>query len=439
MKNKDIFQHPDLYVRQSAQMGVKMKALIKQILKSMTEKKGRFFLLITVISLSTALLASGMGVVDIILGSFIGPRLEAYENRDIIIHSADEGSLFYSDEGMKMSGIHKESMIKELYLDGQVIGRADTKDETMQKITVRGRNPKDIDSNRIVKGNLKAFNENACIISDRTAREWNLELEDTLNVMIGGAPRKLKVTAISAATGVFCQDTESTFTILMPYEYLSHDFGEEGNYNLILADSSEDTPEKGIKKFNSDNSLFKAEQVFDKEAAKDQLSGITFILYAMLAVLVVMSAVIIYNSFKLMIPERLSAIGCLTSKDSAIGKVKLLLYLESFLYGLLGALSGNLLGITGLHAVSRLVSPLREYGIYETASIKPVYLIAGALFAVILSLVSSSLPIRGISKVQAKDTIQNDVRMSKATGSLLKWFYRNPHLQSICPIYHIRS
>jgi putative ABC transport system permease protein len=393
-----------------------MKVFIKYVLKSMTEKKGRFFLLIAAISISTALLTASMGIIDIILDSLAKPMIEANENKDIIIHSTDESSVFYSDKGINASGIDKNSVLKELYIDGQIIENLNTEDEVMHKVAVRGRNMQDVNDDIIVKGNLKDFKGESCIISDRTAKKKNLKIGDSLEIIIGGMTKKLKIKAISGPSGVFYSDTDVSFTVLIPYEYLSKDFKEEGKYNLILANTSEETVEEGIDKFNNNNTLFTAEQLSDKDTVKEQLSGFTSILYVMLIVVAAMSAIIIYSSFRLIITERLSTIGTFLSQGSTVGKVKFILYLESFFYGMIGALFGNALGILGLNIINRLVSPLKDYGIFSKVDIKPIYLIAGTLFAVTLSIVSAFFPIRKISKLQIKNIILNDVRISKSIG-----------------------
>jgi len=393
-----------------------MKVFLKYVLKSMSEKKGRFLLLIVAISISTALLVVSTGMIDIILDSIVSPQLQAVESKEIVIRATDESSYFYSDEGINVSGIDENSMLKELYIEGNIVDNVDTEDETMLKVTVHGRDKKYVNDDIITQGKLEDFDGGACIISERIADERNLDVGDTLDIIIGGMTRNLKIIAISGAAGVFYNDSSTSLAIIVPYEYLSKDLGVEGKYDLILANSAEETVQEGIDQFNETNSLFTAEKIYDEEAIQQQLMSFKAVLYCMLLVVVIMSSIIIYSSFKLIITERLSTIGTFLSQGATVGKVKFILYLESFTYGLWGALFGNILGIIGLHIINRVVSPLKDYGIYSKVVIEPYYILLGTLFAVILSIISAALPVRRISKLQVKDIILNDVRISKSIG-----------------------
>ncbi|SHO51456.1 ABC transporter permease [Anaerocolumna xylanovorans] len=393
-----------------------MKVFLKYVLRSMTEKKGRFFLLIIAISISMALLVASTGMIDIILDSIVAPQLESYENKDIVINSTDKSSYFYSDEGLNTKGLDEKSISKELYLPGSMADKAGTDEETMLTVIVRGREKAYINQKIITEGDLKNFDGESCIISERTADKRNLKLNDTIKAVIGGATKSFKIRAISGTAGVFYSDSKDSFTVIVPYEYLSKDLGAEGKYNLILADSGEKTIKEGIDTFNAGNKMFTAEKLFDEDMVKDQTASFKALLYVMLIVVVVMSSIIIYSSFKLIITERLSTIGAFLSQGATVGKVKFILYLESFTYGVFGALLGNGLGIAALYVINRMISPLKEYGIYGIVVIEPAYIIIGTVFAIVLSIISASLPVRKISKLQVKDIILNDVRITKAIG-----------------------
>ena len=393
-----------------------MKVFFKYVLRSMIEKKGRFILLLLAIALSTALLVISTGLIDIILSSFVTPQLEAYENKDIVISSTDKSANFFSDEGINNDGIDQDSILKEINIGGMIADQVDTEDETMLNISIRARDSQYVNKDAITQGNLDNFQNQTCIISERVAKNRNLKIGDTLDIIIGGVTKSIKITAVSGNVGVFYNDSGKAFTIILPYEYLSKDMDAVGKYNVIFANSSESTIQVGVDKFNENNASFSSDKLFDEETAKSQLSSFTSLLYVMLVVVVVMSGIIIYSSFKLIITERLSTIGTFLSEGATVGKVKSILYLESFTYGLFGAVFGNVIGVVGLYIINRMISPLKDYGIYGSVDIKPNYIISGFVFAIILSLLSAYLPVRKISKLQVKDIILNDVRISKSIG-----------------------
>lgn len=393
-----------------------MKVFFKYVLRSMTEKKGRFFLLIVAISISTALLVAATGMIDVILDSFVTPQLESYENKEIVVSSNDKSANFFSDEGLDTSGLAQNSILKEIFIGGMMADQVGTDDETMLSISIRARDLQYVNKDIITQGNLDNLKGATCIVSERVAQKRNLKIGDKLDIIIGGVTKKIEIVGVSGNAGVFYGDNESAFTLIMPYEYISKDLGAEGKYNVIFANSAESTIQGGVDKFNSHNTIFSSDKLYDEDSIKDELSSVKSLLYIMLIVVVVMSAIIIYSSFKLIITERLSTIGTFLSEGATVGKVKFILYLESLTYGIFGSLFGNVLGIAGLYVINRMMSPLKDYGIYGKMEIKPVYIISGVVFAIVLSVVSSYLPVRKISKLQVKDIILNDVRISKEIG-----------------------
>lgn len=384
-----------------------MRVFIKYILRSMTEKKGRLILLLTAISLSTGLFVASMGVVDISIDSFIKPQLEAYENKDIII-STKEGS-FFTDKDINVEGV--EDILKEINLGGTFIDV-----DYISDLNIHGRENKYIDKKLIVKGDLFEFKSNKCIISKRISEEKKLDIGDTIETIIAGEKTKLEICAISSNGKCFYGDTDNSFNIIIPYDFLADKLGYSGKYNRVLADSSCKTIDKSIDKINKNNTGFIASKVYNEEQVKSQLSDFTLELYCMLVIVILMSAIIIYSSFKLIVTERMPVIGTFMSQGATVNKVKRILHIEAICYGIIGGLIGIIFGYFGLVLVNRIISPLAEYGIYEKFNFDIKYLIIGYLFAILLSLISAIIPIRKIKKIQVKDIILNNASISMNIG-----------------------
>lgn len=429
-----------------------MKVFIKYVLKSMTEKKGRFLLLLIAIAMSTGLVVTSTGLIDIILDSLLKPVVASYEKQDLVIEPNDKGLSFFTCNEVSTAGIEPESILKEIILNGTITDNIDTDDETSRTVTIRARDTSKIPLKQLTDGNLATFNGSSCIISERIAKERNLSLGDTITIVIAGVSKELTITAISAPDGAFYNDTPNSFSMFLPYEYLAKELGVEGQYNFITAKALDGGIDQAIESFNSANKDFNATELFDMDQVKEQFSSFSSILYVMLLIVVAMSSIIIYSTFKLIITERLTTIGTFLSQGATTGKVKFILRLESFFYGVIGALLGNGLGILALYVITRSISPLKKYGIYEAVTIKPNYMIAGTIFAILLSLLSSYLPVRKISKLQVKDVILNDVRVSMHIGykkfivgccllgaSLLLYFFGGDLTINLSPILMIVS
>ena len=386
-----------------------MKIFLKYVLKSMIEKKARFFLLIIAIMLSTGLFVGSMGAVDAALDSFVKPQLEQLENKDIYISPKDDEIAFNLDE-LKLEGV--KDIIPE------IMSRAVYDSDDMQTIQLLGREEKYINKDILIEGkNLEDFKDDKCIISKRVSDELNLGVGDSLNIILNGEELNLKIYSISSNEGVFYSDKKENFQIILPHKYLASKLGLEGKYNTLFAAKTEDTAKDSIEKFNKANTKFSAEELYNEESVKSQMSQINSMFYMMLAIVVFMSSVIIYSSFKLTVTERMPIIGTFLSQGATRGIIRRILYLESLCYGIIGGIIGNALGFGVLNLINYMVSPLREYGIIEKTELNPRYLVYGLAFSLILSLVSAVLPIIRTNKLQVKEVILNTSDSSEKIGT----------------------
>lgn len=386
-----------------------MKIFLKYVLKSMIEKKGRLVLLLIAISMSVALFVASSGVIELGIKAFTKPYIEAFENKNITVAGTND-EIFFSGDGLKEDGIN--NLVKEIYMEANYL---DGESDDITPITVLGRENGDINDEAIIDGDLSDFTGEKCIISKRISDENNINKGDKISIVLAGVNKELEVCAISAPSSVFYTDTVNNFTIILPHEYLSSELGAEGKYNLILADSKGNL-EDSIDEFNDANEDYEATKLFDEDEVKSQMSSITSMLYAMLVIVVLMSTIIIYGSFKLTVTERLPIIGTFLSQGATVGVVERILLLESAIYGVFGGILGDVFGIGILKLVNYLISPFKEYGIIEKLDIDPTYLILGFVFSIVLSVISSLIPVMRIRKLQVKEVILNNVNISMHIG-----------------------
>lgn len=385
-----------------------MKIFLRYVLKCMTEKKGRFLLLILAIAMSTGLLVASTGAVKVAIKSYVKPILASFDGKEIYIRSKDKDKTFISISDINKKGV--KNVQGEIRLNGVI------NDEERVNLSIHGRENKYIDKNKIIEGNLSDFNGSTCIISKRISKDRNLKVNDTLEFFIAGEKKEYKITAISSNDGVFYTDKKNSFGIIVPYKYIADELKVKDKYNLILANKAEGNVKDSINVFNKNNINYKAQELFNEEAVTSEVGSFTNVLYIMLVIVVFMSGIIIYGSFKLIITERLNVIGTFLSQGATMVVIKKILYLESILYGLIGAVLGNFLGVGGLYLINYLVSPLKDYGIIQKIEINPYYLLIGTAFAVLLSFISALIPVRKISKLQVKDVILNNVNISMNIG-----------------------
>ena len=386
-----------------------MGVFLKYISKNMLEKKGRLFLLIFSIMCATALLIMSLGLVDVLLDSFTQPFREAAEGQDISIHSVTEDQFF--DENDVKGDV--SDLAGSISLTGVFI-------ENDEIIYVRMSGIKSFDGS-MTEGAFQNKNEKTCIISDRVAKDHDLEMGDKLTIAVNGEKTDFEITGIAAAAGTFYQDTKKSFQVVVPYDYLNELLGANGKYNLMTAkvnseDKSYDAIKDLIKDFNDENDRVGAEALVND--SKDGSESITLGLNVMLSIVCVVCIIIIYGAFKLIITERTTVIGTFMSQGATKKKIEHILLVEALLYGVLGSAFGVGVGIGGLALLTRMISPLAEYGIYMPLRINGTHILIGVAFACCLSLVSAFIPVRSIRKMQVKDVILNRLETTHKKGAV---------------------
>ena len=108
-----------------------MIVFIKYIFKNMTEKKGRFVLLILSIALSTALLVACTGLVDVIKDGFTSQLTEMSEGQDIyVVNNSDNP--YFTEQDIDTSNL--ENIVGRLETVGVI-----SENEKIRYVSVSGR------------------------------------------------------------------------------------------------------------------------------------------------------------------------------------------------------------------------------------------------------------------------------------------------------------
>ena len=381
-----------------------MSVFLKYISKNMFEKKGRFFLLIFSVAISAALLVASLGMVEIISGKLFEPYESGILSDVSIISKTDDP--FMQKKDIDTKGLN--NVIYELQTTG-----VNNKDDKIKYVSIHGRTDY---AGTILEGKTDYLNKKDtdskpyCVLSKRIADEMNLKTDDTLKLYLSGEEVGFKVKAICANENMFYSDVANQFSLIVPYEYMNEKLNADDGYNVIYADVSGETADVFVKSFNDAHKDIKA---IDMKSNIEYDNSISTGLYFMLAIVVIVSSIIIYGVFKLILAERLTVIGTFMSQGATKNKIERIILMEGFLYGLFGGVVGCTLGEVVLYFLGRLTSPLAEYGIYTEFQIIPKYLVAGMIFAIILSVASAFFPVRSVRKLEVKDVILNRAEIKR--------------------------
>jgi putative ABC transport system permease protein len=159
---------------------------------------------------------------------------------------------------------------------------------------------------------------------------------------------------------------------------------------------------------------------FSKAELKRQTDSVTIPFIIMVLMVLFMSVFIIYSSFKVITRERLPVIGTFRSIGATRRTTNIVLFAESLVYGLIGGVSGCLLGIGILKLMAVVMTPDWLAGVKSSVQYGLWHLWAAFALAVVLPFIGSFLPVIKISRIPVKDIILNTMEKPERKRSF-KW------------------
>lgn len=409
-----------------------MNVFTKYLLKSITEKKGRTLLLLISIAISAALLVASMGSVKALLGTFSTQVKGNYGDFNVEMYKAAGGDNPLFKPLDNISGVKSDIKIAQI---GGYLSKDNEKEFNLEGTTLE--DFKKLTSMEILKKeNLEPFTGKKIIISKRISDSLKIKLGDELKLNVLGKEDSYKVVAISSNKGMFLSDKEEKFNLITPEENVFSIYGVKNQYSFQLAAVKSKDLSTWVKNFNDKNKVNKiqAAQVFDEKAIEQELSMIKMPLYFMLGIVLLMTTFIIYSSFKLIITERMSVIGVFLSQGATKLGIMGILLRESLAYGILGGIIGDIAGAGLTYLIAYLANPLKAYGVKATTEFYVPYFVAGFIFAVVLSIASTIIPILSIRKLPVKDVILNTLATSNKIS--MKSFFGGIALIVISIVIH---
>lgn len=376
---------------------------LKYLLKNMMEKKFKTLLLLISISLSVALFYVTLSSNDSILRIAKQKLNTEYGETDIIVSPNELSDTNYIKYNLDDKNIEKQ--VPLLNLKGMY-----DYDENVEDIYIVGVKFEDLNSltktDIISEENLQPFKENKMIISKVTSEKYDLQLGSSVEVKINNRRQKMVVCGIGENEGIL-HDNSEKFKALVPYSYAETILDVNNKANMIYAKVHTDTSldkDTIIKELAEKYDKYNVEQLSPEDFIDGLNANLTKPLYIMLFIVLIMSSFIIYTSFNLIVLERLPVVGTFLSVGASRRMINIIFLCESVILGLIGGTIGNIIGIissrflicrnNGRHALS-----------YFNISFK--YIFCAMILAVVLSVVSSIIPVIKTNKISIKNIILN--------------------------------
>jgi len=383
--------------------------IIKFTLRNIREKKLRTFLILLSIILSSALFFASTAISTTVEMMIMEQMRKYFGTADIMITAGEQ-----SKTGFISPNLLDNYRGGVKYAAGMVPGSGEykVKGETIQ-VSIQGINLEDLDKmNPIIldkQQELSPFKGNKAIIGKGMAEKYGLKPGDPIGINIQGNKKWFIVSGISQPMGPFTEDGQSTY-IIVPRETMAGLYGEKGKVNVIYA-GLEDSSNQDlmVEELSKAYPMYRVEPTIPKAMIKSETQQISAMFLVIVAFVLILSMFIIYTSFKVIMAERLPVIGTFRSIGATKRMTNRVLMAESMIYGVLGGILGDALGISVLKLMLRQITPLWQSNIDFKAYYTPGQLIAGFSVGLALALISSFLPIRKISKIPIRDIVLNSI------------------------------
>ncbi|PHV71255.1 hypothetical protein CS063_06070 [Sporanaerobium hydrogeniformans] len=385
-----------------------MQIILKYLIKSITEKKMRTFLVVLAVALAGALYLASTALSASVVQMQTDKIRETGGNVEIHIYA-----------GKKMDtnllSMHPAQQLEALadYIIPVITGNGlyEKKDKGYDTIQLTGIELEDyIKMNKLVlKQQLSGatFDDRSLIISQKTAEKYKLQVGDSFEMRIGEKKRKLVIYGIAYPQGLFGSETEEAKG-LMRFSALSQFFGTEQKPTLIYMKSAAEkiTIDELIEKLRVAYPKAEVKEFVDRKDLEESISWIAQPLLMMTVLVTFMSIYIVHSSFKVITLEKLPVIGTFRSIGASKRMVNRVLLLESIGYGIIGGICAILLGFLILFLMLQFLST------GELEGAKKIKMEVGGVrcfitfcFSLLVSVISSMLPILKVGKIPVKDIV----------------------------------
>lgn len=405
-----------------------MSIIIKFILKSILEKKFRAFIIIFSITLSSALFFASSGLSGSMSSMYEAQmKMQTGKADLIIVPDKQSPSSTFKLRAEPLEGV--DFTVGEMSAGGIYklsANEAKASKVKSENLHIRGFNLKELEEfnpvNFSEKAVGKAFEGNCIILSKLFADKYGFSVGDSINIEVNNKNRILIVWGISRPTGIFQHSPQSdTMTALMPIDTLSSFFNLRGRVQtayVVLEEGAEmPAVKEGLSRMYP---RYTVREPFSTEEIESYMQFIVVPLFLMTTMVLFISIFIIYSTFKVITVERLPVIGTFRSIGATRRMTDIVLIGESFTYGLIGGVLGNILGVGVLYLVTSIMAA-DPYNGNMNVSIKYNFaqMLAAFMLAIVVALVSSWIPISKASKIPIKELVLN-IEQKKSVKKIWK-------------------
>jgi ABC-type antimicrobial peptide transport system permease subunit len=378
-----------------------MKIIFKYILNNLRDQKLRSLVMLLSITLSSTLL-----FVSLSLGASY-----AAAQRKMALGMAGSAAIAVTagEKGIAKDVIPLLSSVKSAVgmVSTIALYKEDGYYENFDVIAANVKELNAINPPRLLGGaSLDGFTGNEIVLPDRFASKFNIAPGGSLTLWIGGRSYEFTVAAIAAYDTVFLRNTRGT-NALVPIETLSAILGMEGKYTQLLIEPADGITAGKLQSLLQERlqGPYTVKRIVNEAQleADGRQKSIPFYLISFFSL--TMSVFIIYSSYKVITLERLPVIGTFRSIGATEKIMTRILLLESFVYGVAGALLSIPAGFLVLRLLLDGLGNSMTQGISIPMIVSPENYLLACGTAVVTSVMSSWIPVKRVSRLPVKEVV----------------------------------
>jgi putative ABC transport system permease protein len=246
---------------------------------------------------------------------------------------------------------------------------------------------------------VSALTPDGAVIAEDYAKDKGLAVGDTLTIGTPrGEERELRIAGVEDIDGIVFG------SVLVDNELLARDFGlEKDSFAFVgLRDAGAD-PERAVTALDEQvGQRFPQVEVLSKEQFKEdqgqQINSLLGLIYALLALSIIVSLFGIVNTLVLSITERTRELGMLRAIGTSRRQIRRMVRYESVITALIGGILGLGLGLVLAFLVTQAID---EFAV--TVPIVPLLVVLA--LAAVAGVLAAVLPARRASRLNVLDAL----------------------------------
>lgn len=265
-----------------------------------------------------------------------------------------------------------------------------------------------IAKSEIKKGRLPKANKNEVMIDSGSADNLSKKIlgkkvKASLQIGTKTITKTVKVVGIYEASG-----SGQVSTLLLPYSDLAKIFKDNGltlKANVVYLTATDKQYTSSIKQAAKDKGFAGSMQEQMTEMFDSILSVLTYVLTAIAAVSLLVSAIMILVVLNISVVERTQEIGVMKALGSRRKDIRRIFSSEAFLLGLAS-------GIVGIALTWLLAQGINSFtqSAFKAAvvSLTPQYALTGLLISIVISMIAGILPANHASKLDPVEALRKE-------------------------------